>query len=150
MLSTRLVSLIESHAAEIADRLVAAVKSHPEMTQLRSRPKQEIRDWCLDILQNIGYLLAARKDEEVHRRFEVLGGMRFQQDIPLAEAVLRFFLLKEKILEFIREQGYAMDALQIYAEEELEQRLGRFIDACVYHVVLGYEHARVRTARLAV
>ena len=149
MLSTRLVSLIESHSAEIASRLVAAVKNHPEMNQLRSRPKEEIRDWCLDILQNIGYLLAARKDEEVRRRFEVLGRMRFQQDIPLAEAVLRFFLLKEKILEFIREQGYAMDALQIYAEEELEQRLGRLIDASVYHIVVGYENARVRTARLA-
>jgi hypothetical protein len=34
-----------------------------------------------------------------------------------------------------------MTAVQLYAEEELEQRIGRFLDECVYRVVRGYERA---------
>ncbi len=83
------------------------------------------------------------------QRYSVLGKTRFEENIPLHEAVLRFHILKEIVIEFIHEQGFAVNAVQLYAEEELELRLGRFIDAGVYHVVRGYENALRRAARLA-
>jgi len=149
MLSTRLVSLIESHSAEITRRLTLAVKAHPDLPHLAQRPEQELCEWCQDILQNVGYLLSAGKDQDVQRRFEVLGRTRYEEQVPLAEAVLRTILLKQKIFEFIDEQGFAMNALQIYAEEELEQRVGRFFDGLIYHLVRGYENARKRADELS-
>ena len=149
MLSIKLVQLIETHWDEIARRVIVAIRRHPEMEQLSKCSEIELREWCQDILQNLGELLSVTKHEEVQRRFQVLGKMRFEENIPLHEAVLRVHLLKDMIVGFVHEQGFPMNALQLYAEEELEQRMGRFFDACVYHVVLGYERAWRRAERLA-
>jgi hypothetical protein len=42
-----------------------------------------------------------------------------------------------------------MTALQLYAQEEFEQRMGSFFDACVYHIVRGYEKAMRGAVRRA-
>jgi hypothetical protein len=149
MLSARLVQLIEGHSDEISRRVMQAIRAHPEMTTFAARPEGEIREWCGEILNNLGFLLSARKDEEVERRFQVGGRTRFEEHIPLHEAVLRFHILKDKIIGFIHEQGFPMSAVQLYAEEELEQRVGRFFDACVYNVVRGYEDGRRIAQRIA-
>jgi hypothetical protein len=139
MLSTKLVKLIESNWEEIATRLTVAVRKHPDMEHLASLPDLDMRIWCQEILENLGYLLSIRREEEVRRRFEILGKMRFEEKIPLHEAVLRVHLLKDKVIGFIHEQGFPMSAAQLYAEEELEHRINIFLDACVYHIVRGYE-----------
>jgi hypothetical protein len=149
MLSARLVKLIENNWEEITARVIRVIRSGPETPHLAARSDGELRDWCKDILLNLGKLLTAPKEEEVSRRFQLLGRMRFEENIPLDEAVLRFHILKDKIFGFIHEQGYAMTAVELYAEEELEHRIGRFFDACVYHIVRGYEDARRVARRMA-
>ena len=148
MLSGRLVHLIEEHWEGIADRLVLDVHRHPELPVLAKRPEGELKEWCQGILANLGYWLAATKGEELKRRYEVLGRSRFEESVPLHEAVLRMFILKEKIIDFVHQQGFAVNSMQVYAEEELERRVGRFFDAMVYHIVRGYESA-MRVARRA-
>lgn len=149
MLSTKLVQLIEGNWEQIARRLVGAVRQHPDMQNLSQRPDQELREWCRNILQNLGQSLATPKEEEIRQRFQVLGRMRFEEKIPLHEAVLRLHVLKDKIIGFVHEQGFTMTAMELYAEEELELRMGRFFDGLVYHVVRGYEDALRRAQRLA-
>ena len=145
MLSTRLVQLIEGNWETIAGRLIREIYRHPDMQKLASRPEADIREWCRTILQDLGHLLTAKNEAEVKRRFETLGRARFEEDIPLHEGVLRLHLLKDKILGFIHDQGFTMDTLQLYAEEELTMRMGRFFDASVYHLVRGYEAAMRRS-----
>ena len=94
------------------------------MPNLAARTDAELREWCQEIVKNLGYLLSAKKDEEVKRRFQILGRMR-------------------------HEQGFPMTVLQLYAERELEGRMGRFFDASVYQMVRGYESARRVAQRLA-
>src|ERR1700683_2562530 len=98
MLSIRLVQLIETHWEEIAARLIREVKRHPDTSHLANRPESELRAWCREILENLGYLLAARQEAEVERRFRLLGRMRFEENIPLHEAVLRLQFLKGEIV----------------------------------------------------
>ncbi|HWC97682.1 MAG TPA: hypothetical protein VG456_13050 [Candidatus Sulfopaludibacter sp.] len=119
------------------------------MKSLAERPDADLREWCQEILQNLGEMLSVTKRDDVRRRFQVLGKTRFEENIPLHEAVLRFHLLKNKIVEYIHEQGFPMNAMQLYAEEELGQRIGYFFDASVYQVVRGYEHALRRASRMA-
>jgi|SRR5581483_5587674 len=149
MLSTRLVRLIESHWEEIAQRLIVSLQKHPDINELKKRPDIELREWCQEILENLGEWLTLSRKAEVQQRYRGLGKTRFEENIPLHEAVLRFQILKHKIIEFLHEQGFEPSAVQLYAEEEFEFRIGRFFDACVYHVVCGYEHALRRAARLA-
>jgi hypothetical protein len=148
MLSSKLVQLIETNWEEITNRLIAAVRTRAELPNLQRKTDPEMREWCRNILQDLDYLLTSRKEQEMHRRFEVLGRMRCEENIPLHEAVLRFHILKHKIIEFVHEQGFPMSAMHLHAEIELELRVGRFFDDCVYHVVRGYE-AALRVARLA-
>lgn len=149
MLSIRLVQLIEGHWEEIAARVIAEVKKHPETPNLAQRPDAELRAWCREILENLETLLAARKEEQLQRRFRVLGRRRFEENVPLHEAVLRLQILKAEIFNFVREQGFAMTVLELYREEELQVLIGRFFDALVYQVVRGYEEASRLAARVA-
>jgi len=149
MLSAKLVQLIESHWREIAARLIQAVHNNPEMSHLAKKPDLELREWCQNILENLGYYISTPKDEEVKGRYRTFGRLRFEENVPLSEAVLRLQVLKEKIIGFVREQGFPMTAVQLYANQELEQRIGRFFDAMVYHVVCGYEDQMRRALRRA-
>jgi hypothetical protein len=141
MLSTKLVRLIESNWEEIATRLTAAVRKHPDLAHLAGLSDLELRGWCQEILEHLNYLLSVRREEEVWEHFEEAGMLRYEQGVPLHEAVLRVHLLKNKLIGFIHEQGFSMNAAQLYAEEELEHRINVFLDACVYHIVRGYEAA---------
>jgi hypothetical protein len=147
MLSKSLVELIESNWELIADRLIAAVRKHPEMPRLSKCSDVELRQWCREILSNLGQLLAYSTEEEVKRRFHLSGRLRYEESVPLHEAVLRLHMLKEKIIGFVHEQGFPMTAMHLYVEEDLELRMGRFFDACVYQLVRGYEDAMRVAAR---
>ena len=149
MISTRLVQLIEANWEEIARRLIRSIRENPETKTVAALPEAETKEWCREILENLGYLLLAKRDQETYRRFQVLGRVRFEEHIPLHEAVLRMHILKNKILGFVYEEGLSMTVIQVYAQEELEQRIGHFFDALVYHVVRGYENASERVYRMA-
>jgi hypothetical protein len=139
MLSTRLVKLIEANWEEIAARLIVAVRKDPDLAHLAGLSDLDLREWCQKILEHLNFLLSVRREDEVWEHFEELGMLRYQEKIPLHEAVLRVHLLKNKLIGFIHEQGFPMNAAQLYAEEELEHRINVFLDACVYHIVRGYE-----------
>jgi hypothetical protein len=148
MLSARLVRLIEQHSDEISNRLIDAIRAHHDLPTLASESDAELQQWAGDILQNLGHLLSAPKDEATLSRYHLMGRLRFEESIPLHEAVLRLHLLKDKIVGFVHEQGFPMTSLQLYAEEELEHRICGFFDAAVYHVVRGYEDAMRVAARI--
>ena len=59
-------------------------------------------------------------------------------------------LIKDKMLDFIRSRGFAANALEIYAEEELEHRVGKFFDNLTYHMVHGYESALKHAGAISV
>jgi hypothetical protein len=149
MITTQLTQLIETDWEEIAARLIADVRRNPDLEHLSKRSDLDLREWCREILEHLGTLMSARKSEVVQRRFELVGRMKFEENVPLHEAVLRLFLLKNEIVSFIHERGLPMTAIQVYAEEELEQRIGRFFDDCVYRIVRGYERAMLLERRLA-
>src|SRR5689334_25180067 len=140
LLSGRLVRLIQDHSQGVANDLTERIGAHPELPVLAKRPIQELHNWCAE---QIGYLNSSllAKGEEIRGRYQSFGRARFEESIPLHEAVLRFFLLKDTVIEFVHTQGLPMSAVDLYAQEELEQRICRFLDAAVYHVVCGYEQA---------
>ena len=140
--------MIETHWEEIAARLVREVRNSPHTKVLANRPEADLKAWCREILENLEYLLSARKEDEA-RRFRLLGRMRFEENVPLHEAVMRLQLLKGEIFNFVHEQGFSMTILELYREEELQVLIGRFFDTCVYQLVRGYEEALRVASRVA-
>ncbi len=141
MLSGKLIRLIEAHQEEITDRLLREIHRHPDLSHLRQLPEGELRERGRDLLEHLGYWLDQGNEEELARKYEVIGKTRCQEGIPLHESVHVLFLIKDKMIDFIGEQGFTPDALELYAEEELERRVGRFFDLLVLRMVRGYESA---------
>ncbi len=144
MLSARLIHQIEDHWESLATQVIAAIRDDGELLQVRKLPESELWDWGQSILKNLGRWLVSRADE-VAGHYEMAGRHRYHESVPLSECVRATILLKETMLGYIRHQGLGSNAVELYAEEELEHTVGRFFDTLLYHLVKGYENA----ARLA-
>jgi hypothetical protein len=139
MVSARLVHLIETGGLEIVDRLVAQIRRDPHLAHLRALFDRELREWGLDLLQHLGHWLAAGSEQDLALRYERLGKQLFELDVPLDEAVRGLCLLRENMLDFAEEHLVSNSPVELYGEEELDRRLGRFFDNLTIHVVTVYE-----------
>ncbi len=148
MLSHRLVKLIEDHYEAIVAEAAQRIHEDPELTHLRALPQAELEIWGESVLRNLGHWLDG-KDEAIAQQYEGLGRLRYDENVPLHEAVPGLQILKAGTVDFVREQGFGRSTLEIYAEEELEHRVDRFYDWLLYHLVRGYEAALRRTLRMA-
>jgi hypothetical protein len=141
MISTRLVQLIESNADQLIDRVAAEIRHEPEMTRGTSIQDHELRGLGQDLLYHLGDWLSAGNSHNLAVRFERFGKLCYEQEIPLHEAVRGMCLLREKMLDFAQEHMISTSSIELYAEEELERRLGRFFDRLATHLVRGFEEA---------
>ena len=145
MLSGKLIHLIEAHQEQITANVIREIRRNPELTHLHKLPDAELRERGQLILENLGHWLSGH-EEEIGERYEMLGKGRFEESIPLHESVRALVTIKYKMLDFVREHSLTRSSVEIYAEEELERRLGRFFDALSIHMVHGYETAWQRAA----
>jgi len=141
MLSGKLIHLIEAHQEQIATNVIREIRRHPDMPHFHGLPDAELRERGQQILEQLGHWLSAGNETEIERRYEALGKLRFEEGIPLNESVRALSIIKDKMIDFVHEQGLSKTAVELYAEEELERRVGRFFDALTIHMVRGYETA---------
>jgi len=141
MVSGKLIQLIETNESEITNRIMAEIRRDPDLIHLRTLTETELRRRGTKIVKNLGHWLVGGNQEEMAREFEALGRRRFAEGIPPHEVVRALFIVKEKMGDFVNEQVFNLDALTLYAEEELERRVDRFFDVLVIHLVRGYEQA---------
>jgi hypothetical protein len=141
MLSGRLIQLIENHSDLIIARVLSRIRDDPHLPGFQKMPEAELRAWWGTLLSHLSEWLSQTGDEDFGKRYEALGRRRFEESVPLHEVVYAVQILKREMINFVREQGFGQSSLEIYAEEELEHRLGRFFDWLVYHLVRGYEEA---------
>ena len=148
MLSGKLIHLIETNHKEIMDRILREIWRHPDLPYIRALPEADLRHRGRVILEHLGDWLAG-KTPELAANQEAVGRLRFEQRIPLHESVHALCLIKNNMIEFLEEQGIPRDTVGLYAEEELEHRIGKFFDTLIIHLVRGYEAAWHKTERTA-
>jgi hypothetical protein len=141
MLSGRLVHLIESRWEEIIAGVISQIRREPEMAHYRAILECELREWGQALLENLGHWLTAAKEDEIAQRYEQLGKERFELGVPLHESVHCLAILRQRVLDFVEEHVFNKNSLELYEEEELDRRLGRFFDVLTVHLVKGYERA---------
>jgi hypothetical protein len=146
MLSGKLIQLIEAHQEQIANGVIDEIRRHPDLVHLRKLPDAELRERGQQIVENLGHWLAAGHAAEIAHRYEALGRDRFQDSIPLHESIRALCITKDRIVDFVDGQGLAKTSIELYAEEELERRVGRFFDLLVIHMAQGYETSQRRAA----
>jgi hypothetical protein len=146
MISGKYVHLIETHWDGIISRVTDQIRREPELKHLPAIIEAEARDWGEDLLQQLGHWLVTSNQQDVTYRYERLGRTRFEQGIPLHESVRVLCIIREKTLDFVEEHIVSTASVELYAEEELERRLGRFFDTLLVSLVRGYESAMRRSA----
>jgi hypothetical protein len=149
MLASKLIRLIEDHWETIASTTIGKLRQDRACEHIGGLPDTELLEWGEGILRNMSRWILEGREGEVAERYEGLGRLRFQEAIPLHEAVRGLQVLKDVMVEFVRNQGIGHTTMEIYAEEELEHRLGKFFDCLVYHLVHGYEAALRKAAHMA-
>lgn len=149
MLSGRLIHLIEDHQEQIAASVIQEIRRQPDLAGLSRLSDAELRERGQQILENLGYWLSGGHETEIDQSYETLGKARFEESVPLHESVRALAIIKDKMIDFVHYQGIARTALDLFAEEELERRVGHFFDALTIHMVRGYETAWRRAAHAA-
>jgi hypothetical protein len=141
MISGKLIHLIELHGQQIMSRVIGQIHRDPQMPHYQAQLEAELRDRGNSLLENLGYWLSAGNEEEIAGRYEQLGRRRFEEGVPLHENVRALCLIREVVLDYVEEQIFAKTSLELYAEEEMDRRLGRFFDLLIVNTVRGYERA---------
>lgn len=141
MLSNKLVAAIEDHSERLMDVVTERVRRDPDLATISGLRDLELRQAGYDVLRHLGSWLAGENRDAIGSQYEEIGGRRCAEQIPLYECVKALHILKYETVDYVRNQGFAQTSLEIYAEEELEHRLNRFMDFLVYHHVRGYEAA---------
>src|SRR5437763_4670230 len=98
MLSGKLVTLVQDNWETIANTVIRIIRNHPEMPTMAALPEGQIKEWCGGILQHLGDWLATDRNAEIRQRYEFFGRQRFEENLPLHEAVLRVQILKDAMI----------------------------------------------------
>jgi len=149
MMSARLVHQIEDHWEAVAIRFLRLVRNCTRVPHLNRLPESEAIETCRRLLRNLGQWLDSSADETVRDQYEHAGRQRCREGMPLSEAIRGVQLMREAAVSYIRDQGMMAEAVDLYAEEELEHELSAFFDLLIFHLARGYEHEQAGRARAA-
>jgi hypothetical protein len=140
MISTKLVHRIEDHWEQVSARFFRVIRSSQDMPHFARLPESELTEVCRRVLRNLGNWLVSGSESDIAWIFERIGAERHRGGIPLSEAIRVVQLLKDATISFIQDEGPVENSVELYAEEELENQLGRFFDLLVFHLARGYEN----------
>lgn len=141
MVSAKLVHQIEDHWEAITARFLRRLRLQQGLPRISRMPESELTENCRKLLRNLGHWLVSSSEGEIAAFYEKVGHDRYAQGVPLSESIRAVQLLKEAVLDYIRDEAFVQTSVDLYAEEELELQLGRFFDLLTFYLARGYETA---------
>jgi hypothetical protein len=141
MISAKLVHHIEDHWEQVSGRFYRLLRSSQEVPYIARLPESELNETCRRILRNLGNWLVSGSESEIAWYYEKIGADRHRQAMPLCEAIRALQFMKDSTISFIQDESSIETSVDLYAEEELENQLGRFFDLLIFHLARGYENA---------
>jgi hypothetical protein len=147
ILAHRLMRLIELHADALAETLEARIASSGRCATYSRVSADELKSLVLGIYGQLGQWLVTRTEEDVARRYTMIGARRAEQAVPASELLWCIVLVKENLWEYLRGQEALENTSQIFGELALMQMVDQFFDRAMYYALRGHES--VREARLA-
>jgi hypothetical protein len=132
--------MISDHSDEIANRVLRQICRDSKLHEIAKLPENELLERTKQMLQHIDRWLVSKEDDLRHK-YERLGRQRYEDGIPLHEVVRALQLVRENMIQYVLDQGYAQTPLDLYAEEELQHGADRIFDSIIFYFVRGYELA---------
>jgi hypothetical protein len=102
MLLPWLMRLIETHAEELTDRVIQAVRTNPRTSFLHAVSEAELKRRGFDLYHNLSRWLAEKSEAEIEATYRENGRKRFREGVSLSELVYALILMKQHLWDFIR------------------------------------------------
>jgi len=143
-----LMKQIETHAEQLAERVIEAVRTNPRTKFLRDVSEEELRRRFFDLFQNLGRWLSEKGDEEIEAIYGEIGRRQCREGVPLNELVYALILVKQHLWDYIDKNVVPDSEGNLYREELVARMMARFFDRAMYHSVKGYEEVWAKDASL--
>lgn len=147
IMAHRLMKLIETHADALAETLEAKIVSSDRCTDYSRVSGDELKTLVGGIYGQLGLWLITKTEEDVERRYTMIGTRRAEQCVPVSQLLWCIVMVKENLWDYLKNLEALESTSEIFGELELMQMVDQFFDRAMYFAVRGHE--RVREARLA-
>jgi hypothetical protein len=147
IMAHRLMKLIETHADALAETLEAKIVSSDRCTDYSRVSGDELKTLVGGIYGQLGLWLITKTEEDVERRYTMIGTRRAEQCVPVSQLLWCIVMVKENLWDYLKNLEALDSTSEIFGELELMQMVDQFFDRAMYFAVRGHE--RVREARLA-
>jgi len=134
-----LMHQIETHAEQLTDRVIAAVRTNPRTKFLRDASEEQLRRRFFDLFRDMGRWLSEANESEIEAIYAEFGRARCHEAVPLGELVYALLLVKQHLWDYVKKHVVAVSESTLYEEELVAEMMGRFFDSALYHAVRGYE-----------
>lgn len=148
--AARLITLIESDAADLTRRTVEALQTSGHTPSYRNLAFRDLYAKAYDVYHQFGRWLLENTDRAIQDRYRNLGEQRFNEGIPVNEVLWALVLTKNELRRHLSSWSPADSAVELYRQQELDRLVSQFFDRAMCYTVEGYEHARSSNARDAV
>ena len=138
MFSQTLPQLLQDHRESVVKGALDRLARESEIADLLDG-RCDFADWFNRIIQSLDRWPAITSDPQAERLHVSFGEGCARNGIPPHQIVRALHLLKSRTVDFVHSQGLARNSLEIYVEEEMENRLSFFFDWLLYQIVVGYE-----------
>ena len=146
MFPNRLTHFIEAHWDDIAAGTMTRIRDDEDVPHMQKLSDPDLLSWARGILVALKLWTSASEDGRLANQYNQVGRVRFENAVPLYEVVRCLHILKFRVIGCVRDQAFAQNALELYAQEELEHHVGLFFDWLLYTIARGYEEARQHAA----
>ena len=147
ILAHRLMKMIEAHASSLAETLEAKLLRSQRCADYNRVSPDEMKTLVGGIYGHLGEWLVTRTEEDIERRYSMIGARRAEQFVPVSQLVWCIVLVKENLWDYLRGNEDLENTSQIFGELELTQMVDQFFDRALYYAVRGHE--RVHQAHQA-
>ncbi|MGH9559804.1 MAG: hypothetical protein ACRD30_11245 [Bryobacteraceae bacterium] len=136
-----LPQLVQDHGQKIAADAFDRLAHESGIVWLTGHEvrRDELLGWFEGIVAGVERWPGIALDDAEETKHREFGAMCRRRCIRLHELVRALHVLKQRIVDFARSRGLARNSLEIYVEEELENRVSFYFDWLVYQIVIGYE-----------
>jgi RsbT co-antagonist protein rsbRD N-terminal domain len=141
MLALRLVRLIESHSAELAQGLMDKILSSERTTDYRHLDRAELQRAVRDIFQHLSDWLLTKTESDIELRYTQLGSRRAQEGVSHSQWVWAIVLTKDHLWGFLQREALVDGVVELFGELEFLRLLDQFFDRAMYYETVGFERA---------
>ena len=143
-----LMKQIETHAEQLSEQVIQAVRTSPRTRSIGQLSEEELKDRFFDLFRNFGRWLSEKNEDEIEATYGEIGRRRCREGMSLNDLVYTLILVKQHVWDYVVKNLMPASEGNLYQEELLGQMLGKFFDRILYHTIRGYEEVWTKEASL--